>query len=62
MSQLMTDGLHSRTIHDLQDVKLEDLAGWTLDDASPIQDIVRQVVDGDGQPSVDETIFNSAIS
>jgi hypothetical protein len=63
MSQLVRDGLRSRSIQDLQDVTLEELAGWAQDGDSPIQDIVRQMMDdGHGQQPVNETKFNSAIS
>lgn len=63
MDQLMTDGLHSLAIRDLHGVTLEELSRQAQDGDSSIQDIVHQMIDGEhGQPTVDETIFNSAIS
>lgn len=63
MDQLKTDGFHSPSIPDLHGVTLEDLKRRAAGGDSSIHGIVNQIIDGGhGQPSVDETIFNSAIS
>jgi hypothetical protein len=63
MDQLATDGLHSHSIRDLQDVTLEELTRQAQDGDSSIQAIVNQMIDdGHGQPTVDVTKFNSSIA
>ena len=61
-AQLMTDGFGSLLIPDLRNVPLEELAIQARSGHDPIQDIVAHMIDdGDGQPPVSATIFNSAL-